>query len=165
MVISVINQFGNRLRQLRTDRCLRQRDLEQALSLRPGTMSQYERGVREPDFDLLMIIADKLEVSLDYLLGRPEAQMESPALAAARRQLQDALGQAAATGGSRLPLVLELAEQVSPSQFGLQRLAQRLTVTAGTLNACRSGIGSLPQTTLLELARHLGVPPEWLMGA
>jgi len=161
----VINQFGTRLRQLRTDRGLLQRDLEEALTLRPGTLSQYERGVREPDFDLLMVIADMLEVSLDYLLGRPEAPVESPALASARRQLQAALSQVAAAGDARLPLILELAEQVAPGQFGLQRLAQRLTLNPATLKACRTGTGSLPETTLLQLARHLGLPPDWLQEA
>ncbi|HWI52132.1 MAG TPA: helix-turn-helix transcriptional regulator [Symbiobacteriaceae bacterium] len=164
MVMPVAHQFGNRLREVRTERGLLQRDLEEALNLRPGTVSQYERGLREPDFNLLVIMADRFEVSLDFLLGRPDAQRESPALAAARRQLQAALSEVAA-GGLRLPLVLQLAEQVAPAQFGLQRLAERLTVPPGTISACRSGKGALPEPTLTQLARHLGIPAQWLLGA
>lgn len=147
------------------ERCLLQKDLEEALSLRPGTISQYERGLREPGFDMLLTIADMFAVSIDYMLGRPEALKESPALGAARRQLQAVLDQAAASGGVRLPEMLQLAEQVAPDQFGVQRLAQRLWLKPGMLIACRSGISSLPQPTLADLARHLGVPPEWLREA
>lgn len=43
------------------------------LSLRPGAVSQYERGRREPGFDLLLALADLFGVSADYLLGRPGA--------------------------------------------------------------------------------------------
>ncbi|HWI53552.1 MAG TPA: helix-turn-helix transcriptional regulator, partial [Symbiobacteriaceae bacterium] len=140
------------------------RDLEEALSLRPGTVSQYERALREPDFHLLVSIADFFEVSLDYLLGRPGAPRESPALAAARRELHAALSQVA-TGAMRLPLILRLAEQVAPAQFGPQRLAERFTVPPGAISACRNGTGALPEPTLTQLARHLGIPPQWLQGA
>jgi len=66
----MLHRFGERLRDLRTGMGLRQRDLEKALNLRPGACSQYERGLREPGFDLLINIADYFGVSTDYLLGR-----------------------------------------------------------------------------------------------
>lgn len=43
------------------------------LSLQPGAVSQYERGRREPGFDLLLAFADLFAVSVDYLLGRSGA--------------------------------------------------------------------------------------------
>ncbi|HWI60734.1 MAG TPA: helix-turn-helix transcriptional regulator [Symbiobacteriaceae bacterium] len=158
------HQFGNRLRELRTEQGLLQKDLEEALSLRPGTISQYERGLREPGFDLLVTIADRFAVSVDYLLGRPDAPKESPALAAARRQLQAALAQVAAAEQLRLQQVLQMAEQVAPGLFGLHRLAQELHVEVGPLKACRSGLPGLPPNALAKLARHLGLPPERLLG-
>lgn len=164
MVMHVAHQFGNRLRELRTAHGLLQRDLEKDLSLRPGTVSQYERGLREPDFNLLLIIADRFEVSVDYLLGRPEAPLESPALAAARRQLQAALAQVAPGASPRLAYVLAVAEQVAPVQFGLTQLSRRFTLNAGILRACKAGEGSLPEPTRTQLARHLGIPTDWVEG-
>ncbi|MFZ5813808.1 MAG: helix-turn-helix domain-containing protein [Bacillota bacterium] len=67
------HRFGARLRELRLERGWRQQDVEAALSLRPGAASQYERGLREPGFDLLLRFADLFGVSVDYLLGRPGA--------------------------------------------------------------------------------------------
>lgn len=67
------HRFGERLRALRLERGWKQGQVERALSLRPGVVSQYERGLREPGFDLLLGLADLFGVPVDYLLGRPGA--------------------------------------------------------------------------------------------
>jgi len=72
------HRFGERLRELRQERSWLQRDVEQELSLRPGVLSQYERGLREPGFDLLLALADLFGVTTDYLLGRPGADRSRP---------------------------------------------------------------------------------------
>lgn len=70
------HQFGERLRLLRQERGWPQHEVERALNLRPGVVSQYERGLREPGFDLLIALADLFAVSTDYLLGRPGAHRD-----------------------------------------------------------------------------------------
>jgi len=70
----VQHQFGVRLRQLRRESGLLQRDLERVLNVGPGVASQYERGLREPGFDLLLAVADYFDVTVDFLLGRPGAE-------------------------------------------------------------------------------------------
>jgi transcriptional regulator with XRE-family HTH domain len=72
------HQFGARLRELRRERGWKQAEVERALTLGPGVVSQYERGLREPGFDLLLALADLFGVTVDYLLGRPGAQREWP---------------------------------------------------------------------------------------
>ena len=62
--------FANRLRSIRRDRALRQRDLAEALDLAQTTIANYEQGIRFPDEDTLYRIADFFGISLDYLLGR-----------------------------------------------------------------------------------------------
>ncbi|MFZ5823035.1 MAG: helix-turn-helix domain-containing protein [Bacillota bacterium] len=69
----MVHRFGSRLKELRLERGWRQKEVEAMLSLRPGAVSQYERGRREPGFDLLLAFADLFGVSVDYLLGRPGA--------------------------------------------------------------------------------------------
>lgn len=149
------------------ERGLLQRDAEEALNLRPGTFSQYERGLREPGFDLLISIAEFFDTSVDYLLGRPAAVKESPALVEARRQFHHALEQAAAAmadipPAARLARLLDLAESTAPGVFGLERVARRLRVPA---RALRKGQVLLQAELLLEMARHLGIPPEWVTRA
>lgn len=62
--------FGNRLRQLRKEDNLTQKELAAKLGLAFSTISMYERGIREPDFETAEAIADYFNVSMDFLLGK-----------------------------------------------------------------------------------------------
>ncbi len=62
--------FGSRLKALRDENNLTQTQLSKNLGLAFSTISMYERGVREPKFETLEIIADYFNVTIDYLLGK-----------------------------------------------------------------------------------------------
>jgi transcriptional regulator with XRE-family HTH domain len=49
-----------------------QQQLADRLRLAKSTISQYETGTNEPDADTIRRIADILECSADYLLGRTD---------------------------------------------------------------------------------------------
>lgn len=59
-----------RLRELRKQRGLSQLRLAIELNMNQNTVSRYENGEREADYETLIKIADYFDVSLDYLLGR-----------------------------------------------------------------------------------------------
>ena len=62
--------FGDRLRELRMERELCQKELARHLKVSVSTISNYEKGVHFPDPVTLCRFADFYEVSIDYLLGR-----------------------------------------------------------------------------------------------
>ena len=62
--------FNVRLRQMRMKRRLTQQKLADLLGVALRSYQCYEQGVRTPSYDLLILIADILDVSTDYLLGR-----------------------------------------------------------------------------------------------
>lgn len=62
--------FAERLRDLRTQRGLSQIELAKRLGLSNSTISMYERGEREPDFETLDLIGDFFNVDVNYLLGK-----------------------------------------------------------------------------------------------
>jgi transcriptional regulator with XRE-family HTH domain len=62
--------FGDRLKELREDYKITQEELGKLLNVSKQAISQYERGENEPSFESLVKLADKFDVSLDYLLGR-----------------------------------------------------------------------------------------------
>ena len=71
--------FPNTLKRLRTKKGITQAQLADALGIGKSTISMYEVGAREPDFEMLECIADYFNVDLMYLV-RPATSDGSPAL-------------------------------------------------------------------------------------
>lgn len=64
-----MTKFKERLRELRIEKELSQTKLAEKLGVDFRTISNWENGVRKPDIDTLVEIANFFEVSTDYLLG------------------------------------------------------------------------------------------------
>lgn len=62
--------FSERLRAAREKRGLSQGDLASRAGLQASAISHFETGTRKPSFDNLRRLADALDVTTDYLLGR-----------------------------------------------------------------------------------------------
>lgn len=62
--------FGDRLKKLRKEKDILQKDLADALKLSVSTIGMYEQGRRDPDTETLSAIAEYFNVSIDYLLGK-----------------------------------------------------------------------------------------------
>jgi len=67
--------FCTRLRELRKQNGLSQQDLADKMSVTKQTISQYERGVRVPDYDNLLTLCDIFNVSSDYMLGKSDVTL------------------------------------------------------------------------------------------
>ena len=61
-----------RLKKLRKATNISQQKLAFVLGASQNTISQYERKIREADYEMLIKIADYFEVSIDYLLERTD---------------------------------------------------------------------------------------------
>lgn len=68
-------EFKDRLRELRLQRGYSQIELGKRLGLSNSTISMYERGERNPDFETLDLIADYFNVDVSYLLGKELGSM------------------------------------------------------------------------------------------
>lgn len=69
--------FVQRLKAARELRVWNQTDLATRAGLPPSSIAHFEGGKRKPSFDTLRRLANALEVTTDYLLGRTD----QPALA------------------------------------------------------------------------------------
>ena len=61
--------FKERLKELRVERKLSQEDLAKELNVSQRSISSWETGFRQPDFETLERIAKFFDVTADYLLG------------------------------------------------------------------------------------------------
>jgi transcriptional regulator with XRE-family HTH domain len=73
--------FAERLRTARDMRKLSQGDLAEKTGFQPSAISHFETEGRSPSFDNLKRLADALNVTTDYLLGRTDhPALSGPAL-------------------------------------------------------------------------------------
>jgi len=66
--------FVQRLKEIRKSRGFTSQQMADILEISSRSYRRYESGDRQPSFDTLIQIADKLNVSLDYLFGRDNYQ-------------------------------------------------------------------------------------------
>ena len=71
----MIVDLSARLRQLRQDKHLQQKQVALLVGVSKGAISAYENDLRQPPYDVLIRLANLYRVSTDYLLGRQDVRM------------------------------------------------------------------------------------------
>lgn len=72
-----MSKFPKRLRELRNEKNISQEDFGKVFNLSKSTISLYESGRREPDYETLNNFAKYFNCSTDYLLGNSDTR-ETP---------------------------------------------------------------------------------------
>ena len=70
VIVALVMVMNLRIRDLREDADLTQKQIAEILLCDQSLYSKYERGERVLPLDLAVELADYYHVSLDYLLGR-----------------------------------------------------------------------------------------------
>ncbi|MBQ7097735.1 MAG: helix-turn-helix transcriptional regulator [Clostridia bacterium] len=68
-----------RLKELRIQKKLNMRQVAHKLNIAYTTYFNYEKEKREPNSEMLILLADFFDVTVDYLIGRTEFQNNSNA--------------------------------------------------------------------------------------
>lgn len=63
------NQFPQRLKELREEKGLSIKTLAKELGVSDIAIGRWEKGLRTPNIDALILVANYFNVSADYLLG------------------------------------------------------------------------------------------------
>ena len=64
--------ISEKIKELRIEKNLKQKDVAKALNIATNTLSQFENNKGRPSLEVLTGIADFFEVSIDYLVGRED---------------------------------------------------------------------------------------------
>ena len=64
--------YFQRLKDLREDNDVKQKQLAEYLNIKQNTYSQYENEKREIPIEMLWKLADFYNTSVDYIIGRTE---------------------------------------------------------------------------------------------
>jgi len=65
-----MSDIGKRIKDERIAKKMSQQELADMLGLKQHTISQYETDIIRPSYEVLVQIANILNVTTDYLLGR-----------------------------------------------------------------------------------------------
>ena len=65
-------KFNERLKELRTEKGVTQKQLGGLFSFSKNTVCEWEKGRAEPKSEVIKKLADYFEVTTDYLLGRSD---------------------------------------------------------------------------------------------
>jgi len=72
--------FGSRVLQARKNKGLSQEDLAKELGTKGPAIGRYERDEMKPSIDVAAKIASILDVSLDWLVGHTDMELDSKML-------------------------------------------------------------------------------------
>lgn len=64
--------FGERIKQIRIEKNILQKNTAEFLGLNVRTYQYYETGKLEPNLTTISKLADYFDVSIDYLVGRSD---------------------------------------------------------------------------------------------
>lgn len=67
-----MNQLPERLKLLRTNKKIYQKDLAELLQVSIRQYQRYENGEQEPSIDSLIALSLFFDTSIDYLVGRSD---------------------------------------------------------------------------------------------
>ena len=89
-----------RIKEIRKSKKITAKALADQVNVAESTMSLYENGKREPDFETLSKIANYLEVSIDYLLGNSDISTPNANSETSQKEISEYDLQVALFGGA-----------------------------------------------------------------
>lgn len=157
-----------RLRELRLELGWSLDDVAERVGVtQRGVVSNWEatnQRRRTPPLSTLLVLQKWYGVSLDYLIGHPDAERDSPAVKAGKRALRTSLSQMEEverlSPSDRARLAIQEATRLSPEAFFDERIAAALLIPPEDYAALKSE-RIWPDSALERLAYVLGLCREW----
>ena len=136
----------NRIKELRTEIKMSQKEFAKIFGIAQNTLSQYETGKREPDTGLLLKMSNYFCVTIDYLLGNSNIRNSETNL-----DNQKTL----------LPRLKQLRTEKGVSQ---QTIADYLGITRQSYTNYELGNREADYVTLTKLANYFETTVDYLIG-
>lgn len=152
-----------RIRDLREDSDLKQKNLAEYLTCSQVCYSQYELGKRDIPTDVLIKLADYYGTSIDYLLGRTDVKTPCPEEGGNMFKNKNPDGTRNLCGKNVARLRMAMEPKVSQNKLaGMLRLAG-LDLEKNAVQRIERGERFVTDIELKKLAQVLGVSIEELL--
>src|SRR5262249_15974572 len=94
--------MGDRIKERRKTLKINQQDLSEKTGLAQSQISRYETDDNEPTGEILLLLAEALDTTTDWLLGRSNAVKKNSSLDEEERELIELLGSTDGQMGHRI---------------------------------------------------------------
>lgn len=84
-----INNIGARLKNIRLNARLTQKDMAEIVNMRPASVGALENGLYTPNYDVIRAIRNRLGVSYDYIIDGVESEMNISDLIMKNKYLEE----------------------------------------------------------------------------
>lgn len=165
--------FRERLKKLRSDNNLSQRELSEKTGLSKSSINMYERGEREPGIETLVLLAAVLNVDVDYLVGKETPKKHS--------FVKDLFMMSSDDVEQEIQQTNELLEALTSSEYNAIEIADRIRRYAKTkkvqskvmlsdLNIGANTLANMNQNVMLSvqslarIADYLDCSVDYLLG-
>lgn len=160
------NALGLRLRQLRENYGLVQQDVADHFETKRNVVSQWESGAREPSLENILKLATFYGVTVDWLLGVPNADKDAPDVRQIKRELGDYLRHKEHSlkySGPevRLKLAVDYLRERDSTQFTVERIAQAVNITPSTFLEMMEGRVRVSGPVIQRFADYAKLPELW----
>lgn len=135
-----LSLFGQRLKSLRKERKLKQREMAELLQCAERNYQKLEYGKTNVTATTLMFLCDYFDVSADYILGRTDCMEPLQTMAARIRSLREKNG------------------------LTQKDMAEILGCTPGHYQKMEYGKVNISTTTLAFIADYFNVSADYLLG-
>ncbi len=143
-----LTNFPQKLREERKKRGMTQKELGEKVGVKQNTFTNWENGKREPTLDNIIKLANILDVTVDYLLGRSDNFSNTIVLSKNNMK----------SFSKRLK---ELRLEKNQTQ---QQLADELGVNRVNVTRWEKGNTEPSFSKLIELSKLLNTTPNYLLG-
>lgn len=151
-----------RLRDVRKKAGLTMRELGQVIGVAESTISQYETGKRQPDYETLLKLGEFFSVSTDYLLGVSDSLSKNNHAASSPNTPVVSTNDNVMTDLSIGEKIKTLREK---NGLTLEQVGNAVGVGKSTVLKWENGvISNMRKDKIADLAKVLNTTPAYLMG-
>jgi len=148
-IVMDIKDFGKRLAKVRKERGYTQEKLAEALGVHWNTIAKIESGMRKPSIELLVKIAELLNISIDYLFGNEKMDI---------------------TTNEKINVIdtTEFKERleflINNSNKSARQISMESGVSPSSLSLYLSGQREPTKEAIIKLATYFNVSTDYLLG-
>jgi transcriptional regulator with XRE-family HTH domain len=163
---SIGHSLGLRLRQLRESYGLVQQDVADLFQTNRNVASQWESGAREPSLENILRLTAFYGVTVDWVLGVPNADKDAPDVRQIKRELGDYLRLKESTlkrigPEVRLKLAVDFLRERDSKQFAVERIARAVNITPSTFEEMMEGRVRVSGPVIQRFADYAKLPELW----